>query len=63
MTATSSIPSSGQNILNFSTIDSSGNVSNTKNSVAVTFNDSTHFTIGGKNIPMILLGVITVQNK
>lgn len=48
MTATSSIPSSGQNILNFSTIDSSGNVSNTKNSVAVTFNDSTHFTINGK---------------
>ncbi|ARW09793.1 hypothetical protein NBRC3299_0494 [Acetobacter pasteurianus NBRC 3299] len=47
MAKTSTIPSSGENILNFATIDSSGKLSNIQNSVLVTFIDSTHFTING----------------
>lgn len=47
MAKTSTIPSSGENILNFATIDSSGKLSNIQNSVLVTFIDSTNFTING----------------
>ncbi|MGF1275714.1 Hint domain-containing protein [Acetobacter pasteurianus] len=50
MSSTSSIPTSGDYILNFGHITTSNNtstVSNIKNSVKVTFIDSTHFAIDG----------------
>ncbi|GCD55168.1 hypothetical protein NBRC3222_0505 [Acetobacter pasteurianus NBRC 3222] len=47
MATASTIPSSGDYILNFAIVDSKGNVSNIQNSVEVTFNSKTSFTING----------------
>ncbi|WP_124307039.1 Hint domain-containing protein [Acetobacter pasteurianus] len=47
MATASTIPSSGDYILNFAIVDSKGNVSNIQNSVEVTFNRKTSFTING----------------
>lgn len=49
MAKTRTIPSSGDYVLNFATVDSKGNVSNIQNSVTVTFNSKTSFTINGTN--------------
>lgn len=45
MSSTSSIPTSGDYILNFAKINAAGTVSGVMESVKVTFNSSTSFTI------------------